>query len=376
MEFIIQKNDFKNCLQKVQGIIEKRTFMPISETVLLEARDGKLYYSATDLEIGMHGSCEANVIKEGEVALLSKKLFEIVKELSEDEVYFKLEEKEEDSKRVEILCGKTSFSMLGMSYEDFPTFPIYDDVEYFALNSEIVKEMIRKTIFAVSGNERRSLRGIFFVQENGTIKMVAVDGHKLSLIERKAAGGYYNFEKGTILPKKGMNEVRKILEKEKEQENTLIGLSDNNAVFKINDLTIIMRLLEGEFPEYMNFIPGENDNIVMVDRALLLNSLRRVSVVSEDNIVKPIEMNISTEKIELFSKEINYESAYDEIPADYEGDETRIGFNAVYFMEILNVLDSDYVSILFKDQETGIIVRPASDNTHTCVLMPMAVLNN
>lgn len=374
MEFIVQKKNILKSLLKVQGIAEKRTLMPILENVLIEAENGRMYFSVTDLEIGMHGSCEADVKEEGKIALLARKLLDIVKELGEEEISFKLDEREEGSKSVEILCGKTAFNISGKEHEGFPELPVYDDVDLFPINAEIMREMIRKTLFATSSEDKKgSTSGIFFEKEEEKIRMVSTDGHKLSLIEKEIKDGdYLGFKEGVIFPKKGMNEIRRILEEEKEQENIFFGLKGNNAVFKINNLTIIMRLIEEKYPKYRVFIPDGNDKNFIVNRELFLSSLKRVSLISTDK-VKLIEISITKGKMSLISKSSDYGRAYDEIKVDYEGEDLKIGFNAVYLIEILNVIESNNILISLKDYETGAIIKSDKNDMHMCIIMPMII---
>ena len=374
MEFIIKKEDFLRCLQKAQGVVEKRNIMPILENALIEAKAESMNFTATDLEVGIHGSCRAEVIKEGKVTLLVKKVQEIVRELPEDRVLLRLKESEQGGRWVEILSGKAVFNIASMDYEDYPALPKYEDAELFEIDSEIMLEMIRKTIFAASIEDSAyNVNGIFFKKGMDKIRMVATDGRRLSVIEKDNIGNKdLVLEEGIIFPKKGLNELKRILEDNKEGKKTLIGFKGNNGIFRIDNLLIIMRLIEGKFPDYNILIPKDNNNRFKIDRRKILGSFKRVSLLSEER-VKMIKFAISPGKIVLTASTPDCGEAYDEIKADYNEEEIEIYFNADYFIEALSILESEEVWFEIKDSSSPIIIKPLEENNHTCVIMPMSI---
>ena len=371
MEFIIKREEFLKCLLRTQGIIEKRNIKPILESVMIEVGNGKMNYRATDLEIGIVGSCDVDVISEGKITLLVSKAVEILKELSEERVSVR---QKEDGNWIEILCGKSLFNIASMSPGGYPSLPAHDDIEFFSMDSKKIREMIRKTIYATSVDETRyNLSGVFWETEQNIIRMVATDGHKLSMIE-KETGEKDNLliEKGAIFPKKGLNELRRILEEDKETKEILVGFKGNNGVFKTSELLIIMRLLDGEFPDYNLLLPKDNDKKFSINREVLLASLKRVSLLSGGSS-KLVKLFISKGKIELTARTPDYGEAFDEVELDYTGDDIEINFNARYFIETLSVLDSKDVLFELRDPSNPVIVKPLNDDKHICVIMPVKV---
>ncbi|MEW6615066.1 MAG: DNA polymerase III subunit beta [Thermodesulfobacteriota bacterium] len=371
MELIIKREDLLKVLLKTQGIIEKRNVMSILENVLMDVKTDRVDYSATNLEIGIYGSCEIEGIKEGKMVLLAKKTLEIVRELPEEKVSLKLKESSQGGGSIEIVCGKFVFNLTSMDPKEFPSLPTYEDVNLFPVDIEKVREMIKKTIFAASLDEKRhNLNGVFFEKDERIIRMVATDGHRLSMIEKEEEEtADFRLDKGIIFPRKGLNELKRILEDDKENKKVYIGIKENNCVFKIGRLSMIMRLLEGEFPDYRMLIPKDNDKKFVVNKSRFINSLRRVSLVSEERL-KPVKFYISTGKIELRASNADYGEAYEEMELDYGGPDLMMAFNAGYFIEALNILDGDDALIELKDALSPAVLK-TNDSSHISIIMPM-----
>ena len=219
MEFRIDKDTFLKALQKVQGIVERRNTMPILSNVLIEASPDRLYITATDLEVGMKSSYPTEVVTEGKITVSAKKVYEIIKELSDEKILFSTKEND----WVEIRCGKALFNIVGLSPEEFPYFPKVNDDSFIKLNSAILREMIENTSYAICHDETKyNLNGVLVkaLEENGRgiLRMVATDGHRLSIAEKEMSGTISReLAKGIIFPKKGIFELKKMTEEEDEE---------------------------------------------------------------------------------------------------------------------------------------------------------------
>ena len=314
------------------------------------------------------------VIEEGKTLLLAKKVLNIVRELSEKEVILKERDTQQGGRVLEILCGRAVFNIHTSDYIDFPDLPLYDDVDLFGVESDKFREMIVKTIYAASVDERRyNLNGVFFEKEEKKIRMVATNGHRLSLIESESDEiEGLKLEKGVTFPRKGLNELKRILEEYREERKVFIGFKGSNAVFKIDELTMIMRLIEGDFPDYRILIPQHNENKFVINRKELLGLLKRVSSVCSDRL-KPLRFTISNGKMELRASVQNEGDAYDEIGIDYKGDDLTIGFNTDYFIEALNNLESEEIRIELKDNETPAVLKIDKKDNYICIIMPMRI---
>ena len=369
MQFSISKNTFLSGLTKIQGIVEKRHTIPILANVLIEAKNGEIIITATDLEVGLKSKYEANVIDEGKITVSAKKLYEIIKELPDKEINFL----SKNNFWVEIKCGKSLFNLVGLSPDEFPKFP---DLETNTniINKNYLAEMIEKTLFSVSNDETKfNLTGIFIKSEefddHSNLVFVSTDGHRLSLIQRKIdekLDGKY--KDGFILPKKGIIEIKKLLEN--IEDNVVMGISDNNFTIKNKNTTLIMRMVDGDFPDYKRVIPEKGHNIATINKDLFLHALKRISILSSEKS-KGIKINLKNDLLVLSSSNPDLGDAKEEIDISYGGDEISIGFNAKYIIDILQVIKTENIIFNLKDNISPGRINPEEDEDHLSVIMPM-----
>ena len=371
MQFKIDREEFAKGLYRAQSIVEKKVTMPVLLNVLIEAKGSGIFITATDLEIGFNGFHPAQILQEGKSTLSAKKLYEVVKELPEREVSVRLKE----NQWVEICSGRSVFNIMGLSAEKFPSLPSYEEEEFFSAETEILREMIEKTIFAVSSDELRyNLTGVFFAEkkeEGGKwLRMVATDGYRLSLIDRSLKGEIKGLENGILLPKKGLGELKKLLEE--GGESVQIKLKNNNFIVKKDNVVLIMRLLDAEFPDYQQVIPLQTRRQIRVARIKILESLRRVSILSSEK-TKGVKFHFSQDLLELSSSSPELGEAKEELSIEYTGEDLTIGLNSRFVLDVLNILNSEEVLFYLDDGVSPGIIRPANDERHTCVIMPMRV---
>jgi DNA polymerase-3 subunit beta len=369
MKFIIGKAEFLKTLQRVQGIVEKRNTMPILSNVLLEAGQGRVNILATDLEVFIKDSSGADVKDNGTVTVNARKLFEIVKELP-DEIVDVAANRE---CKVTIKGGKARFNIMGLSSKDFPVFPAMDDSKLQKVERETLSDMVDKTAFAVSLDETRyNINGFLLEKDDSLIRMVATDGHRLALIEKKdniGIGLDAGEKKSVLLPRKGMMEIRRLLDEE-AADGFLFGITEKNAVMKKDQTHINIRLLEGEFPDYKKVIPAENDKDVILDRLTLLASLKRVSILSSDKI-KGVKFNLSSGRLVLTSSSPDIGDATEELDAEFKGEELEIAFNARYMIDMLEAIDDEKVKLRLRDSLSPGIISAADTGEYTYIIMPM-----
>lgn len=370
MEFKIDKETFLRALQKIQGIVEKRNTMPILSNVLIEAYADRIELTATDLEVGMKSSYGTTVTREGRITVAAKKLYEIVKELPEEIISFSTKEND----WVEIRCGKAQFSIVGLSPEEFPYFPKVNEESLIRIEGALLADMIEKTSYAICFDETKyNLNGILVkatVEDDKPIlRMVATDGHRLSIAEKEFHGAVGpEMAKGVIFPKKGIFELKKI--SEEESTELALGFMDNSAVIKKGNTVVVMRLVDGEFPDYTRVVPVANDKIVTVARDPFLHSLRRMSILSSEKF-KGIRMEINGEQMIISSSNPELGEASEELEATYSGPPLSIRFNAKYLLDVLAVLNESDVALVLRDELSPAIVKPAAMDGFTAVIMPM-----
>jgi DNA polymerase-3 subunit beta len=368
MNFTIEKDIFLKGLARVQGIVEKRNTIPVLSNVLVEGNDGELRLTATDLEVGMQSIYPANIRKPGKVTVSAKKLYEIIKELPDNEISFNAK----DNCWIEVECGKAQFNIVGLSADEFPNFPKPDQVHALSLRSTLCKEMIEKTFFAVSQDESKyNLNGIFCqIQENSKeIRFVATDGHRLSMIDKKIdIIDSSELTKGVILPRKGILELKKLSE---EGEGDLkLGFMDNNAVISKDRTVIIMRLVDGEFPDYSRVIPKANELQATISVDPFLHALRRMIILSSEKS-RGVKMNFKKNLLEVSSSNPELGDAREELDIEYQGTDLSVGFNARYLLDILQVQNQEKIRLILKDNLSPGLIKPIDEDGYLAVIMPM-----
>lgn len=370
MNFSIEKEVFLKGLSRVQGIVEKRNTIPILSNVLIEASDESIRLTATDLEVGMRASYPARIEKNGKITVSAKKLYEIVKELPEQEVSFKAK----DNCWIEISCGKSLFNIVGLAPEEFPHFPDADPSGMMPISGALLNEMIEKTAFSISNDDTKyNLNGIYFrtVDEDGQniLRLVATDGHRLALAQREVETAQIEeLAAGVILPRKGIHELKKIAEE--SSGDIRLGFMDNSAVVMRDDTVVVMRLVNGDFPDYNRVIPKQNDDIAVINRDTLLHALRRMAILSSEKS-KGVKLQLKNGVLDISSSNPEVGDAREELEVEYKGPELTIGFNARYMLDILQALGNDKVRLAVRDNLSPGLITPEGDNGFLAVIMPM-----
>lgn len=374
MEFSISTEELSKGLYRAQGIVEKKSGMPILSNVLFIALpDQRITISATDLEISMIGEHKAEVKKEGRLTVSAKHLYEIVRYMPKGSVNIKKLE----NNWAEVKSGNIEFKIMGMPAEDFQNIPEVNTSDLFEIESSNLKKLISKTIFSISNDETRYvLNGAFLeaIDDSG-LRMVATDGHRLAMmdvdIKEKSFSKFFN--KGVIIPKKGLLEMQRLLET--EIKTCKIGLDKNSLIFHLDSLTIIMRLLDGTFPEYNHVIPKDLKTRVVMERKTFFESLRRVSILSQDRTDRTlsIKLNLSNGKMQITTNNPDLGEGREDIAIDYSGKEFSVGFNARYLMDALSAIESEKVDFSIEDDLSPGMLKPLNDKSYTCVVMPMRI---
>jgi DNA polymerase-3 subunit beta len=380
MDFNIEKREFLKGLGLMQSVVGRKTTLPILSHILMQWEKDSLYLTGTDLETGIREELNASTHQEGKASISAKKIYEIVRELPEETIHIRKKE----NHWVTLQCGKSTFNLTGLDSEEFPSLPAYQDGYFSKISAKLVKEMIEKTVFAASNEESRyHLNGILLVQkkggatsdaEKGVFRMVATDGHRLSLLDRESKP-IHGIEKGIIIPKKGVMEIKKIMGDQEEEEEIEIYFDKTHGFFKIGKTLVVIRLIDGEFPEYEQVIPKGNNKRVVMEKAKIYGSLRRVSTMASER-VEGIKLALKKNLIELSSYHQDFGDAKEEVEVAYEGDPIDIGFNARYLMEALNVIDHEEVSLELKDEGSPGIIKPLStleSSNQICIIMPMRI---
>ena len=370
MKFEIEKSELLGLVGRTQNVVEKRNTMPVLVNVLLEADNDTLKVFATNLEVSLTTESPAKVTVPGKAAVSAKNLFDIVKELPDGMV----EIVKTDNNWVKVTQGKSVFNLVGISPEEYPVFPSHSTKDFMEIETKVFTDMVAKTIYSVSTDETRyHLNGVYFERNPGSktneYLMVATDGHRLSLVN-KIEGDQQGQTEGVIIPRKGLSEIYKLLEG--SEETFKMAIEGSQLIVIAKNTVLMVRLIEGKYPNYRQLIPQNLSQTVKIGRERLLSSLKRVSLLSNQKS-KGVTLNFNDGKLEISSNNPELGDAREEIPVDYSGKELKIGFNAKYIMDVLNSIDDEEVDLNLKDQLSPGVVRPQADSQYTCVIMPMRI---
>lgn len=368
MKIEIQKKDLLGLLSRTQNIVEKRNTMPILVNVLLETQENHLKAYATDLEVSLTDHIPVIIKETGKVAVSAKSLFEITKELLEGPI--QLIKKENNW--LEIKQGKFLSKIIGVAADEYPVFPTYNSENFSKINAFELKYMIDKTINSVSNDETRyHLNGVYFEkQDNNSIIMVATDGHRLSLIKKQFANLNFGEKVGVIIPKKGLFEIKKLIEGSNEDVN--IAVEGSQFILKSASCVLMIRLIEGKYPNYQQFIPQKFTHKITVPRELILSSLKRVSLLANQKS-KAIMMNFTSGKLEITSNNPELGDAKEEMDIVYDGPDIKIGFNSRYIEDVLKNLDDENVIFELNDQLSPGVLKSTKNLDYINVIMPMRI---
>lgn len=369
MEVFTDKKDILNCLKKIQGITERSSITPITSSVLIEAKNKTVVVSATNFEVGIVTKYKAKIIKEGRIVVDAKKVYEIIKEMPEGEIRMV----KKDSGWAEISCeGKIVFNLAGQAEEEFPPIEIDSKIKFLEINAKSINELIRNTVYASSNDEtRETLQGVLLEKKKKGLRMVATDGHRLALADRTFSDNEELIMKGSVvIPQKGAREIKRLIEEMEKEEKIKIGLGEKSVVVVGGEETMVVRLIEGEFPNYKKVIPNDNKNRMVVKTKELIESLRRVSLVTEED-TRAVRFVVKSGELTILSKKIGLGDAREERKVDYKGEDMEIGLNGRYLLDILNVMGGDEVVLEMMDEKTPILIKGEGKDHTIAVIMPM-----
>jgi DNA polymerase-3 subunit beta len=371
MDFCIKRELLLAGMQRTAGIVEKKTTMPILNNVLITAQPEKITISATDLEIAVMVGYEATVQKEGRVTLSARKLHELVRETEGETVHFVTNEKD----LATISCEKAVYRIPGLGAEEYPNISEEEGIRYFAISAGDILELIRKTYFAVSTDPlRKNLTGILWEsqrKENGTeVRMVATDGHRMAMAWTllDPAAEFMELEKGVIIPRKGIGEIRKLLDDANGQ--ILMGIHQGMCIFKTENTILKVRLIDSDYPDYRRVVPVEKGSTVRFERDRVLHALRRMSVISSEGYSGVI-VKMSPDRMVLHSTNPDVGEASEEVEVSYQEPSVEVAYNVNFLIDAIEVVDEEDGMFEIGGAKKPGIVRPADLERYLCIIMPL-----
>jgi DNA polymerase-3 subunit beta len=370
MEFSVKNFDLLEELTYTQGVVERKTTIPILSHLLCEAKGNRVTITATDLELSIRTSCEAKVKKEGAGTIPAKKLLELVRLLPEGEIKFKLLE----NHWVQIVSDRKTYKMVGMSKDNFPALPAFPHA-LVKLPAKELARLIAKTTFAISPEESRyTLNGALLVLKPDSLTMVATDGHRLAMAETDHKLEGLPAEVRVLVPKKAMTEVQRLTADSGDDAQIEFAQDESHLFFQIGGRLLTSRKLTGQFPPYEAVLPRETNKSVVLERNELQDALRRVSQLA-DQRSHAVKFMLAKEGIEISASSPEYGEAKEAIEKEYTGEPIAIGFNAQYLLEFLAAAAEGPISFDLKDDQSAGQLRPLADDKsrYRYVVMPMRI---
>ena len=342
MEFSVGKADLVRELSLSQGVVEKKTTIPILSNVLVEAVGDRIHLTATDLELGIRCSCPAKVQQEGSGTIPARKLLDYVRLLPDVDLQVKFG----DNQWASIVCGRSRSRIAGMSRESYPELPQMPEV-MAVLPLHSLALMIGKTIFAISAEESRfTLNGaLLYLRNSGTV-MVATDGHRLSLAESKEELPDVGSDFRALLPRKAMQELQKLAQDAGADATAKFSADENHLFFEVGDRMLISRKLTGTFPDYERVLPKEQRYLVELDRDTLRAAIERVSQFSDERS-HAVRLSFLPGEVKVHSSTSEAGEGEETIPATYDGPKVEIGFNGHYLLEFTRALSESQDELPF-----------------------------
>jgi len=366
MKLTIQKENFLTGLQAVQNIVSSRTTLPILSNVLVRGEEGKVELTATDLDVTVSCTVEGEIKKAGACTIPVKKLFGIVRELQNSEI-----ELEVDEKNVcKIKAGASFYKLNGISADEFPPLPKFSEKKKIAVPQEKLKGMLRKTSFAVSTDETRYvLNGIFIILKEHKITMVATDGRRLALTDEEVDVNS-DSQAEFIVPTKAINELNRLLQAKGDAE---IKYTENQALFNLKgedgtSLVVMTKLVEGNYPNYKQVIPGEATERVGLGREEFLQALRRAEIMTSEKS-NSVKLTFSKNNLTITANTPEVGEARESIAINYKGKDLAIAFNPGYLLDPLKALENDEVFLELTDELSPGVVK--INGPFLYVIMPM-----
>jgi DNA polymerase III subunit beta len=377
MELTISKRSFLKGLARTHGVADRKSSMPILSNILLTTDStDRVRLAATDLYLGVTATAEADVSGGGSIAVAARTLFDIVKNLPEGDVKLTVG----PNHAAEIRCGKVKYRIPGMPGDDFPPLPSAGRSEFVDLGADMVGDLITRTHFSMSTDDTRPhLAGALFEGDGKTVRMVTTDGHRLSKAERKL-DTMLNFS--MLVPNKGIGELRRLIDDLKAEQKkgdgdhgARIGVTTagGNAFFRGHDVLLSVKLADEQFPPYSKVIPQQQQRRVACSRQSLVDSLRRISLVSSDKS-GGVRLMVEAGMLRIVSENPDVGEGSEELDVDYAGDPVTIGFNARYLLDVLTALTEDEVALELSGELDPGVIKPVGDTSDFVgVVMPMRI---
>ena len=371
MFFSVESSIFKNALVKVNSVVEKKAINQLIGYTLVELSNDKLTLSSTDNEVYVKVSCEANSDTNASFCINSKNLFDIIKDIPESTLKFTMEN---DSNTLNLESNNMFYSLLIYNSQEYPKISFPENLNFFETKKSDLNKMIAITNHAISNDETRVyLNGLFFQEINNKLRVVATDGHRLSLIETETINNSENsssyLSNGIIVPKKGVSELKRMT----DQDGNLIKIAvDDSFLFaKVSDDYILsVRLIAREYPKYQAVIPNTTSSKLSTDRSRMYEAIKRIRIMTNEKS-NQVRLNVKENEMELSANHPSLGKAKEIVPISYSGKPLEIGFNAKYLIDVLSILDEGDVEFELNNEISPVVIKSPKLDEYLGIIMPL-----
>ncbi|MBX7147555.1 DNA polymerase III subunit beta [bacterium] len=364
MEFKITREQFLETLAKAMGVVEKKNTMPVLSNVLLEADKHGLKVSATDLEVTFITQVPATVSTPGKITVSCRSLHDIVREIRDTEIKLTLK----DNDRIEVKAGSSLFKIPGLNASEFPQTPKVE-ADSLEIPCELFLRMIEKTAFSMSTDDtRHNLAGILLQKVGDGLRMVSTDGHRLSVVNGDVVTRGLG-EIKVIVPRKGISELKRMVSKEGSFE---LAISPKNIFARKGNESLFIRLVDGDFPDYERVVPKGNTKLAVIPREKLVGALRRVSLLSNEKS-RGVVFNFTPSLLEVSITNPDLGEAKEEFDINYKSEKISVGFNARYFLDVLDVIKDESVQLKLENELAPCLIQSEKEEGFLSVIMPMRI---
>jgi DNA polymerase-3 subunit beta len=372
MKFSFNKKDILEILSKVQGITGKKTNLAITSDILIKAMGSHIHITANDMETVFTGTYDAQVETEGILSINSKKFYEIIREYPENEIIVN----EVENRWVEIGEGDSLFHIVSSDYENFPETPVIEDVRFIHINARDLKKMVSMaSVIIHPGDEKRvyvigSLIEKIVTDDQEAIRIVSTDSKRLHCYDAPFEGTLTLPENDVIIPKKGLNELGKFIDS--NLDTIQVGIKDNHFIFQRANESVMIKLLDGKFPNYKPVLNLQGMIPIEIERGMFLSLMKRVDILTSDDF-KSVLLNLTENEMTVTITNPEIGESKERLMVGYEGDEIKSAFNPRYFIDALNLFEDSTVHIYIKDSKSPCIIKGINDNNLICIIMAMHI---
>ncbi len=368
MQFEVTKPILLKALSSVNGAVEKKNTIPVLQNVKLDAQNGKVILSATDMDILVNSSFDTKMESNGQTTVPAQMFYDIIRKIPDANA---IKISQDNPNILQISSGKSKYNLPCIDASEFPNLAEGEIGEEIEIDAQKLAKMIDKSRFAISSDETRYyLNGLYLqsikIDSSFQLRCVATDGHRLAMSH--LSSDTLNTAFGVILPKKSVNEIRRIID-----GATSLKIAVSRAKIKVitEQTTILSKLIDGEFPDYEKVLPKGNDQIATINKKSLFDCVDRVSTVASDKH-RSIKMTVENNKITLQINAGDGSYAHEELDADYSGNKVEIGFNSRYLLDVIGQIDKEELLMKFKDGNSPALVE-AKDFNAVFVIMPVRI---